>query len=68
MSKVCQVCGKKHQVGNYVSHSNKHNKRRFKPNLHRVRAQLSQGRVQRIRVCSRCLRSGAVVKPMAKSA
>ena len=36
-------------------------KRRFNPNLQRVRA-LVNGGIQRIRVCTRCLRSNKVVK------
>lgn len=63
MSKQCEICGKKPQVGNNVSHANNRSKRRFLPNLQRVRSQDSQGAVKRIDVCTRCLRSGAVVKP-----
>ena len=33
MSRVCQVTGKKPLVGNNVSHSNRHTKRRFEINL-----------------------------------
>lgn len=33
MAKVCQVTGKKPQVGHKVSHSNIKTKRRFLPNL-----------------------------------
>ena len=33
MSRVCQVTGKKPLVGNNVSHSNRHTKRRFEVNL-----------------------------------
>ncbi|EFI35098.1 ribosomal protein L28 [Desulfonatronospira thiodismutans ASO3-1] len=68
MTKQCEVCGKKPATGNNVSHANNHTRRRFMPNLRRVRAQLPQGRVRKIRVCTRCLRSGAVVKPAAGSA
>lgn len=32
MSKECDFCGKKPQVGNLVSHSNIKTKRRFNPN------------------------------------
>lgn len=63
MSKQCEICGKKPQVGNNVSHANNKNKRRFLPNLQKVRSQNSEGRVKKISVCTRCLRSGAVVKP-----
>jgi len=62
MAYVCDICGKRPQVGNNVSHANNHTKRRWKPNLRRVRA-LKEGTVQYIRVCTRCLRSGHVVKP-----
>ena len=62
MSKICAKCGKKPQVGFNVSHANNKTKRRFNPNLQRVRS-LENGHVKRIRVCTRCLRSGLVVKP-----
>ena len=47
MAKQCEVCGKKAQVGNLVSHSNIKTKRR----------------VRTIVCCTRCIRSGAVRKP-----
>ncbi|MFY7887836.1 MAG: 50S ribosomal protein L28 [Spirosomataceae bacterium] len=34
MAKVCQITGKKTQVGNHVSHANNKTKRKFFPNLH----------------------------------
>jgi large subunit ribosomal protein L28 len=37
MSKVCELTGKKPQVGNNVSHSNNKTKRRFNPNLQKKR-------------------------------
>jgi len=49
-------------VGNNVSHANRHTKRVFRPNIRRVRAVVS-GVVQKVRICTRCLRSGRVVKP-----
>jgi len=61
MAQVCQICGKKPSVGNHVSHANNRTKRRFNPNLKRVRA-VMDGAVRRIRVCTRCLRSGKVQK------
>ncbi|MDA3780002.1 MAG: 50S ribosomal protein L28 [Bacteroidales bacterium] len=33
MSRICQITGKKAMVGNHVSHSKKHVKRKFYPNL-----------------------------------
>lgn len=35
MSKVCQITGKKTQVGNNVSHSKRRTKRKFEVNLHK---------------------------------
>ena len=65
MSKVCDICGKGPQVGNNVSHANNTTKRRFMPNLQSVRAQMKTGEVKRVRVCTQCIRSGAVTKPTA---
>ncbi len=65
MSKVCAFCGKTPQGGNYVSHSNIKTKRRFNPNLQRVRHQFADGSVCTLNVCTRCIRSGVVNKPAA---
>ena len=61
MSKVCEICGKKPMVGNNVSHAHNVTKRRFNPNLQRVR-HMSNGRVKKIMVCTSCIKSGNVVK------
>jgi len=61
MAQVCVLCGKKPSTGNRVSHANNKTRRRFNPNLQRVRAKL-EGVVRRVRVCTRCIRSGKVVK------
>ncbi|MBL3657071.1 MULTISPECIES: 50S ribosomal protein L28 [Fulvivirga] len=37
MSRVCQITGKRPQVGNNVSHANNKTKRRFNPNLQKKR-------------------------------
>lgn len=68
MSKQCDVCGKKPQVGHNVSHANNKSKRRFNPNLQKVRVQTASGEVKQANVCTRCLRSGAIQKPVAKQA
>ncbi|MCF8109967.1 MAG: 50S ribosomal protein L28 [Desulfobacteraceae bacterium] len=61
MSMVCDICGKRPLVGHNVSHAHNVTKRRFNPNLQRVRA-LHQGSVKKITVCTGCIRSGLVVK------
>ena len=61
MSKMCEICGKKPMVGSNVSHAHNVTKRRFNPNLQRVRA-ISNGRVKKMDVCTNCIRSGRVVK------
>ena len=61
MANICDICNKGRLVGNRVSHSNIKTKRVQRPNLQRVRA-LIDGVVMRLRVCTRCLRSGKVVK------
>ncbi len=61
MAAQCAICGKGPTTGNNVSHANNKTRRRFLPNLQRVRARVA-GTVRRVRVCTRCLRSGKVTK------
>ncbi|MFQ5640215.1 MAG: 50S ribosomal protein L28 [bacterium] len=61
MAKRCEICGKGPMVGNNVSHAHNLTKRRWLPNLQRVRAVIN-GQVKRIRVCTQCIKSGRVVK------
>ncbi len=61
MARVCYVCGKSPAVGHNVSHANNKTKRRWLPNLQAVRI-LEGGAVRRVRVCSRCIKSGRVQK------
>jgi large subunit ribosomal protein L28 len=61
MARSCEICGKHRSVGNNVSHANNKTKRVWRPNLQRVRASVNGG-VRRLRVCTRCLRSGRVQK------
>ncbi len=63
MSYKCEICGKGPTTGNIVSHAHNKSRRRWLPNLQNVRSVSSSGRTVRIRVCTRCIRSGAVVKP-----
>jgi large subunit ribosomal protein L28 len=61
VSKVCAVCGKKPGFGHHRSHSMVATKRRFDPNLQRVRV-LLDGKPTRAYVCTRCLKAGKVTK------
>ena len=61
MSKICAYCGKKPAFGNHRSHSTVATKRRFDPNLQRVRV-LLDGSPKRAYACTRCLKSGRVTK------
>lgn len=61
MARVCELCGKRPSVGNNVSHANNKTKRRWLPNLQRVKAKV-KGSVRYIRVCTSCIRSGYVQK------
>ena len=57
MSRVCQVTGKRPQVGNNVSHANNKTRRRFLPNLHNHRFWVeSENRYVRLRVSSKGMR------------
>ena len=62
MAAQCEVCSKKRRVAHNVSHSNIKTKSIQRPNLRRVHTKLPNGTRSHIRVCSRCLRSGAVAK------
>lgn len=63
MSRVCEVCGKKPSVGNNVSHANNKTKSVWRPNLQSLRCvDKKTGAVKRMKVCTRCIRSGLVKK------
>jgi large subunit ribosomal protein L28 len=63
MSRVCEICGKGPVVGNNVSHANNKSKKVWYPNLQKMKV-LNQdtGSRKRVKICTRCLRSGAVKK------
>ncbi len=75
MARVCEVCGKKTQVGNAVETRGKAKylggvgtkvtgitRRKFKPNLQRVRVVTPNGSHRSMRVCAQCIRSGSIRK------
>ena len=61
MANTCDICGKGPTFGNNVSHANNKTKRRWNPNLQKVRAKVS-GKPKTIKACSRCIRNGAATK------
>ena len=61
MANRCEVCGKGPMTGNLVSHSNRKTRKVSKPNVQRIRVYVD-GVPKRMRVCTRCLRSGKIVK------
>ncbi|MCI2426517.1 50S ribosomal protein L28 [Candidatus Acetothermia bacterium] len=61
MARICAICGKRADVGNTVSHSKQHTKRRRLPNLQRVHANID-GKSSQIDVCVQCIRSGRIQK------
>jgi large subunit ribosomal protein L28 len=61
MAQKCEICGKGPQYGNVISHANNVRRRRWNPNLRKVRALVNGARKQ-LRVCTSCIRSGRVKK------
>ena len=57
----CFHCDKGVAFGNNVSHANNKTKTRSLPNLRSVRASID-GSVKYVRVCTRCLKAGKIVK------
>jgi large subunit ribosomal protein L28 len=61
MAQVCEICGKGPQFGNNISHAHNVTRRRWNVNLRPVKAKV-EGGAKRLRVCTRCIKSGKVVK------
>ena len=61
MSSVCDVCGKTPGFGNNISHSHRRSRRRFNPNVQRMRV-LINGVSKRMNVCTKCLKANKVKK------
>jgi len=76
MARVCEICNKRTESGGSIARRGLpkkkggvglnitgRSKRKFKPNIQRVRA-LVNGEARRIKVCTRCIKSGRVIKPV----
>ena len=74
MAKVCEICGKGARTGNSIVrhglekrkggiglHTTGVTRRRFQPNLQRIRVS-ENGGVVRKRVCTACIKAGKVTK------
>jgi len=70
MARSCFYCEKKRLVGMNVSHANNKTKKRSYPNLQWVRVVVGggggrTGGVQRVRACTRCIRTAGLVQKAA---
>lgn len=64
MAAVCEICDKRPSFGMNLSHSHRRTKRRWNPNIQRIRAATPRG-TKRMNVCTGCIKSGKVTKPVA---
>lgn len=75
MARCCEICGKGHAMGNAVTVRGKAKylggvgtkvtgiaRRKFKPNLQRLRVTIGRGTNTTMLVCTQCIRSGGVAK------
>ena len=62
MAAVCEVCGKHPSWGRSISHSHVRTKRRWNPNIQRVRAVVGRT-TKRLNVCTSCIKAGKITKP-----
>jgi large subunit ribosomal protein L28 len=67
MAMKCELCGKAPHFGNVISHANNTRRRRWNPNLRRVRGDVN-GASKHMRVCAACIRAGRVKKVAVKKA
>ena len=62
MPRKCQVSGVGPITGNNISHAHNKTKRRFLPNLQKIRVQTDEG-VKRMKVCTSCIQANKIQKP-----
>jgi large subunit ribosomal protein L28 len=63
---ICYVCSKGVAHGNNVSHANNKTRRTWKPNLQVARIVID-GKIQKIKVCTRCLNAGKIQRAPRKA-
>ncbi len=59
MAKVCVICRKSKDTGFQISHSNVKTKRKWRPNIQRIKI-LLDGSPRRVNVCTRCIKAGKI--------
>lgn len=59
MASVCDICGKTPGFGNNISHSHRRSRRRWNPNIQRLRIMVD-GAPRRANVCTKCLKANKV--------
>lgn len=75
MSKICAITGKRPTTGGRIIYKGvskkaggiglqlvKNNKRKFRPNLQRVRVKLASGQVKRLWVSAKAIKAGKIQK------
>ena len=62
MASRCEVCDKGTQSGNSVSHSHRRVKRKWKPNIQKVRIRNEKGTPSWVHVCMSCLKANKVIR------
>ncbi|MBM4004918.1 MAG: 50S ribosomal protein L28 [Planctomycetes bacterium] len=75
MAQACQICGKSSKMGNQIETRGKAkylggvgtkvtgiSRRKFRPNLQVVKVSTTNGAVETVAVCTRCIRKGIVRK------
>ena len=67
MSAVCEICAKAPKFNYQVSFSHKRSRRRWNPNIQRIRI-LDGATVRRANVCTSCMKAGKVQRPPQRTA
>lgn len=62
MSRECEICGKKPLKSAKLSFSHKQHVHRQAPNLQTIKRVKPNGQVERIRICTSCLKKGEYQK------
>jgi large subunit ribosomal protein L28 len=75
MSRICAITGKRPHVGGRIIRKGvskksggiglqlvKVNKRKFRPNVQRIRVKLPSGQVKRLWVCTKAIKAGKIQK------